>query len=155
MISNLNVLKKMLIIGILTLLSFVVISTIFLVEEKHILISEKKSKLVNIVELPYSLIESEYKAFLDGKIDADKITDDVDGTPVEAKPEKNPKEVKKESPKPDQKSIDFARPLLKKQMKGLIARDLFSVSEYFQIMFCNVCKSRKREGRTTSCNVPP
>ena len=68
------------------------------------------------------------------KIDADKITDDVDGTPVEAKPEKNQKEVKKESPKPDQKSIDFARPLLKKQMKGLIARDLFSVSEYFQIM---------------------
>ena len=68
------------------------------------------------------------------KIDADKITDDVEGTPVEAKPEKNPKEVKKESPKPDQKSIDFARPLLKKQMKGLIARDLFSISEYFQIM---------------------
>ena len=68
------------------------------------------------------------------KIDADKITDDVDGTPVEAKPEKNQKEVKKESPKPDQKSIDFARPLLKKQMKGLIARDLFSISEYFQIM---------------------
>ena len=69
MISNLNVLKKMLIIGILTLLSFVVVSGIFLVEEKHILISEKKSKLVNIVELPYSLIESEYKAFTEGKID--------------------------------------------------------------------------------------
>jgi methyl-accepting chemotaxis protein len=69
MISNLNVLKKMLIIGILTLLSFVVVSGIFLAEEKHILISEKKSKLVNIVELPYSLIESEYKAFTEGKID--------------------------------------------------------------------------------------
>ena len=69
MISNLNVLKKMLIIGILTLLSFVVVSGIFLVEEKHILISEKKSKLVNIVEIPYSLIESEYKAFTEGKID--------------------------------------------------------------------------------------
>ena len=69
MISNLNVLKKMLIIGFLTLLSFVVISAIFLIDEKNILISEKKSKLVNIVELPYSLIEAEYKAFLDGKID--------------------------------------------------------------------------------------
>ena len=69
MISNLNVLKKMLIIGILTLLSFVVVSGIFLAEEKHILISEKKSKLVNIVEIPYSLIESEYKAFTEGKID--------------------------------------------------------------------------------------
>ncbi len=68
------------------------------------------------------------------KIDADKITDDVDGNLVEAKPEKNPIELKKVSVKPDQKSIDFARPLLKKQMKALIARDLFSISEYFQIM---------------------
>ncbi|MFA6741021.1 MAG: methyl-accepting chemotaxis protein [Arcobacteraceae bacterium] len=69
MISNLTVLKKMLIIGILTLFAFVAIGTIFLFNEKSILISEKKSKLVNIVELPYSLIESEYKAFTDGKID--------------------------------------------------------------------------------------
>jgi len=68
------------------------------------------------------------------KIDADKLTDDGDGNPVEAKPEKNPIELKKVSVKPDQKSIDFARPLLKKQLKALIARDLFSVSEYFQIM---------------------
>jgi carboxyl-terminal processing protease len=68
------------------------------------------------------------------KIDADRITDDVDGNPVEAKPEKNPIELKKVSVKPDQKSIDFARPLLKKQVKALIARDLFSVSEYFQVM---------------------
>jgi len=66
------------------------------------------------------------------KIDADKISEDADGNPVVGKPEK--KEVKKVSTKPDQKSIDFARPLLKKQMKALIARDLFSVSEYFQIM---------------------
>jgi carboxyl-terminal processing protease len=36
--------------------------------------------------------------------------------------------------KKDEKSIEFARPLLKKQMKALIARDLFSMSEYFQIM---------------------
>ncbi len=68
------------------------------------------------------------------KIDADKLIDDGDGNLVEAKPEKNPIELKKVSVKPDQKSIDFARPLLKKQMKGLIARDLFSISEYFQIM---------------------
>jgi len=68
------------------------------------------------------------------KIDADKLTDDGEDNPVEAKPEKNPIEVKKVSTKPDQKSIDFARPLLKKQMKALIARDLFSTSHYFQIM---------------------
>lgn len=34
----------------------------------------------------------------------------------------------------DEKSVDFARPLIKRQMKGLIARDLFSMSHYFQIM---------------------
>ena len=68
------------------------------------------------------------------KIDADKLTDDGEDNPVEVKPEKNTKEVKKVNPKPDAKSIEFARPLLKKQMKALIARDLFSGSEYFQIM---------------------
>lgn len=68
------------------------------------------------------------------KIDADKMTVDADGNPVEVKSEINSKEVKKVSPKPDAKSIEFARPLLKKQMKALIARDLFSVSHYFQIM---------------------
>ena len=69
MISNLNVLKKMLIIGVLTLIAFVTLGTIFLISEKNILVSEKKAKLTNIVELPYSLVESEYKAFQDGKID--------------------------------------------------------------------------------------
>jgi len=40
----------------------------------------------------------------------------------------------KEGVKGNEKSIDFARPLMKKQMKGLIARDLFSMSHYFEIM---------------------
>ncbi len=69
MISNLTVLKKMLTIGVFTLFAFIVIGIMFLFNEKNILISEKKSKLVNIVEIPYSLVESEYKAFTDGKID--------------------------------------------------------------------------------------
>jgi carboxyl-terminal processing protease len=68
------------------------------------------------------------------KIDADKMTFDADGFPVEVKTASNPNEVKKAAPKPDPKSVEFARPLLKKQMKALIARDLFSVSHYFQIM---------------------
>jgi carboxyl-terminal processing protease len=68
------------------------------------------------------------------KIDAEKLTGDGDGNPTEGISQKNPKETKKESVKPDAKSIDFARPLLKKQVKALIARDLFSVSDYFQIM---------------------
>ena len=49
-------------------------------------------------------------------------------------PNKTAKEGEKEVKKTDEKSIEFARPLLKKQMKALIARDLFSVSHYFQIM---------------------
>ena len=40
----------------------------------------------------------------------------------------------KEGIKKDDKSVEFARPLMKRQMKGLIARDLFSVSHYFEIM---------------------
>jgi carboxyl-terminal processing protease len=40
----------------------------------------------------------------------------------------------KEGVKKEDKSVEFARPLMKRQMKGLIARDLFSMSHYFQIM---------------------
>lgn len=40
----------------------------------------------------------------------------------------------KEGVKRDDKSIEFARPLMKRQMKALIARDLFSMSQYYQIM---------------------
>ena len=40
----------------------------------------------------------------------------------------------KEGVKKNEKSVAFARPLLKKQVKALIARDLFTVSEYFQVM---------------------
>jgi carboxyl-terminal processing protease len=42
--------------------------------------------------------------------------------------------AEKKEVKVDPKSIEFARPLIKRQMKGLIARDLFSMSHYFQIM---------------------
>lgn len=40
----------------------------------------------------------------------------------------------KEDVKKDEKSVEFARPLMKKQIKALIARDLFSVSHFFEIM---------------------
>jgi carboxyl-terminal processing protease len=40
----------------------------------------------------------------------------------------------KEGIKRDEKSIAFARPLMKRQIKALIARDLFTMSQYFQIM---------------------
>jgi carboxyl-terminal processing protease len=40
----------------------------------------------------------------------------------------------KEGVKKEEKSVEFARPLMKRQMKGLIAQNLFSTSHYFQIM---------------------
>lgn len=60
--------------------------------------------------------------------------DAENGIVAEKKNNDAQKTVKKEEKKPDEKSIAFARPLLKKQIKALIARDLFSVSHYFQIM---------------------
>lgn len=62
--------------------------------------------------------------------------------PVKGKGEKKPTVNDKaivskddnEVVKRDEKSVAFARPLLKRQIKALIARDLFAVSDYFQIM---------------------
>lgn len=75
------------------------------------------------------------------KADADKLEPSKTAGPMDRdvnlknkKTEKDQKDIKKEPYKPDAKSIEFARPLLKKQIKGLIARDLFSMSHYFQVM---------------------
>jgi len=40
----------------------------------------------------------------------------------------------KEGVKRDEKSVEFARPLMKLQIKALIARDLFNGSSYYQVM---------------------
>jgi hypothetical protein len=45
------------------------INNVIAINNPITIFTEKKSKLVNIVEIPYSLIESEYKAFTEGKID--------------------------------------------------------------------------------------
>ena len=68
------------------------------------------------------------------KADAGKTEEEVTEPVVDPKTGKTIPQAKKEPYKPDPKSIEFARPLLKKQIKGLIARDLFSLSEYFQVM---------------------
>lgn len=68
------------------------------------------------------------------KADAGKVDEEVAVPVVDPKTGKTAPQAKPEPYKPDAKSIEFARPLLKKQIKGLIARDLFSLSEYFQVM---------------------
>ena len=67
--GHLSVFKKMLVIGVLTLVSFILLSAISLIEQKEMMLTEKKSKLVNIVELSYSITEHEYQLFKSGIID--------------------------------------------------------------------------------------
>lgn len=43
----------------------------------------------------------------------------------------------KDGVKKDEKSAEFAKPIIKRQMKGLVARDLFTVSHYFQVVLEN------------------
>lgn len=68
------------------------------------------------------------RTYPDFKAFADKfeVTDEMIETIIAA--------GEKEGVKRDEKSIEFARPLMKRQMKALISRDLFTVSHYFQIM---------------------
>lgn len=67
--KNITIKSKLLFILCLTIVGFMFISTIFLFSEKNVMLEEKKLKLTNIVELAYSLVEAEYKAFKDGVID--------------------------------------------------------------------------------------
>ncbi len=84
-------------------------------------------------EVTDEMVEKVFAAGEKAGADVPDLVDPEEGD--NGKPATKPKEVKKETPyKPDAKSIEFARPLLKKQIKGLIARDLFSVSHYFQVM---------------------
>ena len=69
MINNLNVMKKLLVVAIVTLISILTLSTILILSEKNTMVNEKKSKLTNIVELGYSLVDAEYKAYKSGQID--------------------------------------------------------------------------------------
>jgi len=64
----------------------------------------------------------DYKTFVDKFEVSDELIDKIlaDG--------------EKEGVKKEDKSVEFARPLMKRQIKALVARDLFSTSHYFQIM---------------------
>ncbi|MFA5329842.1 MAG: S41 family peptidase [Prolixibacteraceae bacterium] len=91
------------------------------VNRKGILYSE----VLNIMDESRENFTQKYPDF---KTFADnfEVSDDMIGRIIAA--------AEKEEIKGDEKSIEFARPLMKRQMKALIARDLFSTSQYFQIM---------------------
>jgi len=69
MVNNLNVQKKLALIAISTLISVLVLSALLVFNEKGTMLDEKKAKLANVVELSYSLVEAEHKAFKAGLID--------------------------------------------------------------------------------------
>ncbi|MGB5918239.1 methyl-accepting chemotaxis protein [Arcobacter sp.] len=67
--GNLSVFKKLLSIGILTFLAIALLSAYFIINQKNVMLKEKKAKLTNLIEMSYSLVDSEYQQFKDGKID--------------------------------------------------------------------------------------
>lgn len=66
--GNFSIMKKMLLISLVTFTALSILSTIFLFEEQRVMLKEKKNKLVNIIELSHSIIQSEYNNFSSGKI---------------------------------------------------------------------------------------
>ncbi|WP_148570982.1 methyl-accepting chemotaxis protein [Aliarcobacter cryaerophilus] len=69
--KNISIKNKLLLILYITIIGFVFLSTIFLFSEKNAILKEKKIKLTNLVELGYSLVEAEHKAFKNGILDED------------------------------------------------------------------------------------
>lgn len=64
----------------------------------------------------------DFKAFDQQFVVSDQIIDQI----IE--------DAEKEGVKKEEKSVAFARPLMKRQIKALVARDLFSTGHYFQVM---------------------
>lgn len=75
--GNLNVFKKLLSIGILTFIAIALLSAYFIISQKNVMIKEKKAKLTNLIEMSYSLTDSEYQQFKDGKIDEKSAKENV------------------------------------------------------------------------------
>ena len=69
MFENLSFTKKIWSIGAIVLAFFISLSVYFALEQKDMMINEKKSKLINLTEVAYSIIENEYKLFTQGVID--------------------------------------------------------------------------------------
>lgn len=68
LLNKMSIKIKMTIIGFVTLLSLIVISINFLINQKNIMINEKKLKVVSIIELSYSLVKKEYDNYKNGLI---------------------------------------------------------------------------------------
>ena len=49
---------KMTIIGMVTLISLIIVTILFLIQEQKTMLTEKKTKLINLVEVSYSLVDN-------------------------------------------------------------------------------------------------
>ena len=52
-LDGISIKIKMAIIGFITLVSLVIISVLFLIQEQQTMLNEKKTKLINLVEVSY------------------------------------------------------------------------------------------------------
>lgn len=64
--GNLKVFRKMLMVGVVTLISMILLSFILLSNQKEVMLKEKKVELVNIIDVSYSVIQREYDRFKEG-----------------------------------------------------------------------------------------
>ncbi|WP_212745012.1 methyl-accepting chemotaxis protein [Arcobacter arenosus] len=66
--GNLKVFKKMLLVSIVSLTSMIILAVILLLGQEKMMFKEKKTQLVNVIDLSYSFVEKEYKKFESGQI---------------------------------------------------------------------------------------
>ncbi|XOB63623.1 methyl-accepting chemotaxis protein [Campylobacterota bacterium DY0563] len=75
--GNLKVFKKMLLVSVVSLISMLVLTLILLLGQEKMMIKEKKTQLVNIIDLSYSFTEKEYNKFKSGEITEDEAKNNV------------------------------------------------------------------------------
>ncbi len=75
--GNLKVFKKMLLVSIVSLISMVILTLILLLGQEKMMVKEKKTQLINVIDLSYSFVEKEYKKFKAGQITEDEAKNNV------------------------------------------------------------------------------
>ncbi len=75
--GNLKVFKKMLLVSSISLISMIVLIFMLLLEQEKMMLKEKKTQLINIIDLSYSFVEKEYKKFKNGHITEEEAKNNI------------------------------------------------------------------------------
>ena len=67
LLNNLSIRMKMTIIGMVTLISLIIVTILFLIKEQKTMLTEKKTKLINLVEVSYSLVDNNLLLYTKGR----------------------------------------------------------------------------------------